>query len=388
MWLSVLIIQFASYRDGLDGISWHSDKTQGEETIVSLVTESEGSPRTVCIQPSNRYAIRAGGEQVELFPDAGDGYIMDGKHCMLRHVRLAAVVAHCLARTNIRSILAGEMQQNYVHSILKLSPKAKAGTAGRRMAIVFRHGLERYIPQDTGSNVQSTEAPDRSPLEYKFGHLDGVKEGVLYSRQELVENGAHQLDRRGVSGNSTVGCNSIIVSKGHPAALMGTHDSYRYLSYCATNIQGALALSQSMTLRLPIRVFRCSKGWLVDQPLSASINQIYRQSYSLKFAPKCVGIKYRYDGLYYITGMEEDAIGGTIHPVSRFRLLRAEPIQQRDNFHTLLQLHMGRELNVTERIPPGSAVSKKGASHIVGRAVGDFDLEEYTRLVNPTQIVC
>jgi hypothetical protein len=79
LFLTIQLDIWYSYRDGADGINWHADDTQGEETIVSLVTESEGGPRTLCIQPSNVQALQIGDEQVELFPAAGDGYLMDGK---------------------------------------------------------------------------------------------------------------------------------------------------------------------------------------------------------------------------------------------------------------------------------------------------------------------
>lgn len=73
-----LLTPSLSYRDGQDGISWHADDTQGEEIVLSVVTESEGGPRTLCIQPSNSQAEQLGDEQIELFPNSGDGYLMDG----------------------------------------------------------------------------------------------------------------------------------------------------------------------------------------------------------------------------------------------------------------------------------------------------------------------
>jgi alkylated DNA repair dioxygenase AlkB len=76
---SYLTVNIGSYRDGCDGISWHADDTQGEETVLSLVVESKGDPRTLCIQPSDTSLEQAGDEQIELYPDAGDAYAMDGK---------------------------------------------------------------------------------------------------------------------------------------------------------------------------------------------------------------------------------------------------------------------------------------------------------------------
>jgi len=65
------------YRDGEDGINWHADDTQAEDTVLCLVVQSDENPRAVCIQPSDD--PKEGDQQVELFPGTGDAYMFDGK---------------------------------------------------------------------------------------------------------------------------------------------------------------------------------------------------------------------------------------------------------------------------------------------------------------------
>jgi hypothetical protein len=269
------------------------------------------------------------------------------------------------------------MQRNYVHSIMKFT-KGKEVAAGKRMAIVFRNGLELHVPLDTGSIVSSTEAPDRSPPTYQFGHIEGLEEGKLYSRIELVTIGGHQMDRRGVSGNTDAGCNAVVVSKGHPASHLGTDDFFWCLTYSATGTQGAASLVRSMLDRKPVRVFRSSNGYVNEQGQVDS-REVYSQPFSLKFAPRVnkTTAKYRYDGLYYVTGMEEDAVGGSIKEVTRFRLLRAEPGSKRDEIHKTLNAF--KPLLEIEKIP--DEVSKMLAKSIVD-FVEELDPEAYHALLN------
>lgn len=79
--------------------------------------------------------------------------------------------------------------------------------------------------------------------------------------------------------------------------------------------------------------------------------------------------------------MEEDVIGGSIKEVTRFRLLRAEPIEKRDKIHTKLCNYTGRDLPENETIP--EIVSRKASEEIItDERLKDFDLRDYTSLVN------
>jgi hypothetical protein len=273
------------------------------------------------------------------------------------------------------------MQQNYVHSIIKFA-KGKEVATGKRMAIIFRNGRELNVPVDTGFEVTSTAAPDRSPPTYRFGHLEGLEEGELYSRMELVSIGAHQMDRRGVSGNTAAGCNAIIVSKGHPASLMGTDDHFHYLTYSATGNQGAAALDRSMQDRKPIRVFRSSKGSKghFKEQAQVCVRAPYLQSSALKFAPEVAQIKYRYDGLYQVTGKVEDSIGGSMKAVARFRLLRAEPRPARDSIHSKLDVYNKNHPSLKIEIISDEDCKKPASSIVDG--VEEFDLQAYDALIN------
>jgi alkylated DNA repair dioxygenase AlkB len=66
------------YRDGQDGIGWHRDSSQGENIVESLIVSSPEEVRSLCIQALGD--PQKGDEQLELFPNAGDMYSMDGTY--------------------------------------------------------------------------------------------------------------------------------------------------------------------------------------------------------------------------------------------------------------------------------------------------------------------
>jgi hypothetical protein len=72
------------YRSNQDSIHWHSDNSQSESIIRTVVVESPVVPRAVHIRPIGQPNDRE--EYVVLFPCAGDSYTMDGK-CLLCHCR-------------------------------------------------------------------------------------------------------------------------------------------------------------------------------------------------------------------------------------------------------------------------------------------------------------
>ena len=177
------------------------------------------------------------------------------------------------------------MQKGYVHAVLKLPPSRVS--VGKRMAIIFRNGKEYSVPRDTGEQLRTAEAPDRT-IEYKFGSMvDYLTEGARYSRTDLQRCGAHASDRSGVAGNMTVGSPSIVVN--YVSQERGEFDGFQYVSYYAGPRQRAGALFTSFSMNKPVRVFRSSEG----------ANGPYHP-------PRKDGrVVYRYDGVYYITHVKD-----------------------------------------------------------------------------------
>jgi SAD/SRA domain len=203
------------------------------------------------------------------------------------------------------------MQKGYVHAIMKLP--ASQVDSGKRMAIVFRNGKEVHIDHDNGYLLSNIDAPERL-TNHAFGPMtDTLIEGQLYSREYLFRSGAHFNERGGVSGNKNQGCPSIVVTRVAPE--LGEFDAFLYFSYYAEPRQRSGALLTSYDMKLPVRVFRSSKG----------INGQFHPS--AEFRQR---VYYRYDGIYYIICVKQrngnDAsqqIGQRIGNV--FYLFRAEP---------------------------------------------------------------
>jgi SAD/SRA domain len=173
------------------------------------------------------------------------------------------------------------MQKGYVHAVMKL-PRSKIDN-GRRMAIVFRNGKETHVGHDSGYLLSSIDAPERL-TNYTFGSMnDMISEGKLYSREYMYHSGAHFNERGGVSGNMNDGCPSIVVTNLFPE--LGEFDAFLYISYYAEPRQRSGALRKSYDKKLPIRVFRSSKG---------TKGQFHPSS---KFPHH---VCYRFDGVYYI----------------------------------------------------------------------------------------
>ena len=215
------------YRDGKDSISWHADDTQGEDLVLSLTVDTPNDPRSICFQPANDTPLQAGDEQIELYPMAGDAYSMDG-----------------------------QVQNGYVHAMLKvIKSNNQQNNEFQRMAIIFRNGITKCC-HDNGQEVE-TDAPPFRKIEYSFGPIGSIHEGMCYSREYLYNCGGHINDRGSISGNKKIGCPSIIVCR---MSDKQDTDHFRFLTYVVGDYSRPQALYQSYKKGKPVRVFRSSSG--------------------------------------------------------------------------------------------------------------------------------
>ena len=149
-------------------------------------------------------------------------------------------------------------------------------------------------------------------IDLSITHLD-LSEGQCYSREYLYQSGAHFNERGGVSGNMNDGCPSIVVTEVSPE--LGEFDAFLYISYYVQPHQRSGALLKSYDKKLPVRVFRSSKG---------TNGQFHPSS---RFPHH---VCYRYDGVYYIICVK-DRYGNDVQQEMNkmigyvFFLVRAEP---------------------------------------------------------------
>ena len=202
----------------------------------------------------------------------------------------------------------GKMQSNYTHGVAEASEVKGKGNlswtveSDRRMCIVFRHGKKKMYRTDTGIPCMGLTQSTFSSLEKKemlFGRIRGLKEGYLYSREDMCRMGVHTSQQRGVSGNMYDGCDTIVVAgKGE----VNGEDTMFELSYSAsTSGGGAEGLCLSQENGFLVRVFRTNR---YNHPNCAIVPCDYCHK-------KISGAFYRYDGLYTIksfteVGVEED----------------------------------------------------------------------------------
>jgi SAD/SRA domain len=274
------------YRDGKDSINWHADDTQGEDMVLSLTVDGPDDTRSICFQPANTKALQDLDEQIELFPRPGDAYSMD----------------------------AG-VQHGYVHAMLKTG---KAGyESGKRMAIIFRNGLQKHNMEDNGKIVEDYKP--RTRVQYIFGGMANVlTEGECYSREALMDMGAHLNDRGNIDGNKTDGCPSIIVCF---MRRRWDQDHFHFLTYEAGDHSRPLAMLKSYHDHKPIRVFRSSKG-----------NREKGKYFPVSVDPKRT--VYRYDGLYYIIcARSRDDKDADPSNARVFYMVRAEPSETMSALH-------------------------------------------------------
>ena len=194
----------------------------------------------------------------------------------------------------LRLFSAAEMQQHYVHSVLKKNeaqapPKTERDLAAcRRVVLIFRHGDFVDIEKDSGCSIESLEPPDCS-LVYVFGDLPDLCRDKLYSRAELLQMKAHRADRRGVSGNIHVGVDAIIVKNINIEN--GEADNGNQIFYYANSKLGGASLFYSYVKKQPIRVFRSSGG---------------KSKYCPKWTEKVPKSVYQYGGLFLVIQVWSD----------------------------------------------------------------------------------
>lgn len=222
------------------------------------------------------------------------------------------------------------------------SSTCKMNCYGQRLVVVFRDGKQVMMGKDSGTACAVPVQP-KKPIEYVFGnHLVGLVEGQLYTREDLVSNSYHRyvlhfflslysnpkkvdyccclafgfrlvcyamfcfsyllvlskisLCQKGVSGNVSQGCDSIIVSKFKLHQTFVQYDMFSELKYYAAKHKGALGLFKSFYERLPIRVFRTTHDYGRYRAVDSGNGK---------------KTKYRYDGLYYIQYAElENYVNG------------------------------------------------------------------------------
>ena len=208
------------------------DNDQGEKVILAVVVDApETNIRKVVIWSDDKE------EKITLYLRRGDAYSMDGK-----------------------------MQSNYTHGVAEASEVKGKGNpsstieSDRRMCIVFRHGKKKMYKTDTGIPCFGLSPSTFSSLEKKemlFGRIRGLKEGYLYSREDMCRMGVHTSQQRGVSGNMDDGCDTIVVAgKGE----VNGEDTMFELFYSArTSGGGAEGLCLSQENGLLVRVFRTNK---------------------------------------------------------------------------------------------------------------------------------
>ena len=278
-------VDVVAYRDGYDSCGWHADDTQGETLIVAVILQSGGGPRRVQFRPKTPDAkyddsngitrrskdhvgerpLQDGDEEIELWIEEGDCYTMD------------------------RGVQIG-----YEHQVPKVP-----SYGSRRVVAILREGQPRFKAEgaDTGTPNASLEPPERWDYEKnggRFGKIAKVDEGegVYYSREHLCATGGHNQAQRGVSGSLERGAESVVVSR--CSSKMREADGVSWLRYTSTRKQGAAALWRNLvTNGQPIRVFRSSK--LANAWAPPLLNG------------KKEPAQYRYDGLYDIACMWDDA---------------------------------------------------------------------------------
>ncbi len=149
---------------------------------------------------------------------------------------------------------------------------------------------------------------------YKFGNIDGVKEGDTFKdRVELREAGIHNVLVAGIDGNKDVGCCSIVLNGGYVDDLdLGNEIIYtghggndtntnKQIADQSWDSSGNKALIVSEIHGLPVRVTRGYK-------------------HKSKYSPSN---GYQYGGLYIVTEHFEE-VGKNGFKICRYRLQKIE----------------------------------------------------------------
>ena len=211
-----------------------TDNDQGEKLILAVVVDAPATNvRKVVICSDDKE------ETIVLYLRRGDAYSMDG-----------------------------QMQENYTHGVVKaLEAKGKGNLSStiestiesdRRMCIVFRHGKKKMYKKDTTSipcidlNPSTSFTIDKK--EILFGRIRGLREGFIYSREDICRMGVHNSQQKGVSGNLTNGRDTIVVAgKGE---VKGEDTLFSLMYSASTSGGGAEGMIISRQNVFLVRVFR------------------------------------------------------------------------------------------------------------------------------------
>jgi hypothetical protein len=270
------------FRTGSERIGRHSDSTQGEQQIVTLIAECNHE-RIVSFTPKNAFADDPTLPEFDLCLRTGDVYEMDGK-----------------------------LQKIYNHSV---QPSAGKHDYERRLVLVFRRGYERNVCHDSGSPLKDLY-PIARTWQYTTANPPGLVEGCTYKFGTLRDMKLHRyvvltttfcpymppadfcapsFPEKCVCGNEKQGCHAI---KLDVAALTKWKNSYTLLDiyFQCSGPSGSKALWTNYVGNKPVRFFYC-KGRLS--------------------AAKSKALWYRYDGFYSIVGVTmQDGDGATAAAVS------------------------------------------------------------------------
>lgn len=194
------------------------------------------------------------------------------------------------------------MQSSYEHCM----PRKEDDTTAKRSVIVFRHGTPITVTYDTGSPMhveQQHVVTEKTDSEVQFGQpAREIPEGKeVFTKQRLLETGAHRSEHKLVNGNSKEGCDSIIIDNLDP--LLREDDGLCWLQVTSSKANGGGALFQSYLSKLPVRVFR-----------SSNLESRYAPALYMEDSES---VLYRYDGLYMVRAMWDEQGNETVHPPTK-----------------------------------------------------------------------
>ena len=181
----------------------------------------------------------------------------------------------------------GQMQVEYEHCV----PKSKDKSVLERIVVVFRQG--DTLLMKTGShgvsfqdNNWKTKIEKPVPTIGHPHHSILMEEGQkVFPRATMMTSNSHRSDRRGVCGNQTRGCSSVVMSRNNVSY---ERDRFKSVTYAAKTTQGAKALWKSYKDSSPIRVFQSSSRNNGPTPFRKNVTS------------------YRYDGLYRIKKVRDN----------------------------------------------------------------------------------
>lgn len=180
------------------------------------------------------------------------------------------------------------MQVHYEHCI----PKKEEDPIAKRTVVVFRHGKQNDVMFDTGNSVLENDHQADLQMDatfssaVKFGHpsSDIIEGKEVYTKETLIQSGAHHFERRWVSGTMRDGCDSVLVER--QDLLLREDDGLCWLQITSARNEGGASLYQSFVNKTPIRVFRSSE---LDSRYAPDVYQ-----------DEIGQVLYRYDGLYAV----------------------------------------------------------------------------------------